>query len=83
MVTEMQHLRDYWYDNRVPIMAGLTLLISSAVKTLPAPGTPFSFYTFFYDWSHQFLNITNTRLTTQPIVTPPAASGEMLPTPKV
>lgn len=66
-----QHLHDYLYDNRVAIISGLTLLISSAVKTLPVPGTPFASYTFFYDWSHQFLNITNTRLNPVPPLTPP------------
>lgn len=72
MTHEWQHLHDYWYDNRLPIISGVTLLISSAVKTLPVPGTAFRWYTFLYDWSHQFLNITNTRLTNATIPTPPA-----------
>lgn len=79
MTTELQHLHDYWYDNRLAILSGTTLLISSAVKTLPVPGTDFRWYDFFYDWSHQFLNITNTRLTAASIPTPPEAQP---PSPK-
>lgn len=82
MTTELQHLHDYWYDNRLPIISGLTLLVSSAVKTLPPPGTPFSFYTFFYDWSHQFLNITNTRLTTASVITAPGPTKDAVAGPK-
>ena len=52
----------------------VALLTTSAVKTLPLPGQPFSVYTFFYDWSHQFFNITNTRLSTEPVKTPPEAA---------
>lgn len=80
MTTELQHLHDYWYDNRLPIISAASLLISSAVKTLPSPGTPFEWYTFLYDWSHQFLNITNTRLTTATIPTPPG-DGKATPKP--
>lgn len=79
MTTELQHLHAYWYDNRVPIMAGLGLIVSSAVKTLPAPGTTFSWYTFVYDWAHQFLNITNTRLATTQIPTPPVSEAAPIP----
>lgn len=71
----LQHLHDYWYDNRLAIISGATLLISSAVKTLPMPGTSFQWYTFLYDWSHQFLNITNTRLNPTPPATPPLPAG--------
>lgn len=75
MTTELQHLHAYWYDNRLAIISGMTLLISSAVKTLPMPGTPFQWYTFLYDWSHQFLNITNTRLDAKAPTTPPLPAG--------
>lgn len=71
MSIDWKHQLDYLYDNRVAIISGVTLLVGSAVKTLPQPGTQFDNYTFFYDWAHQFLNITNTRLSTQPISTPP------------
>lgn len=69
---------DYLYGNRVAIISGLTFLVSSAIKTLPTPGSTFDPYTWFYDWSHQFLNITNTRLTTASVPTPP----ESAPVPK-
>lgn len=81
MSGEWKHLHDYWYDNRLAIISGATLLVSSAVKTLPMPGTAFSWYTFLYDWSHQFLNITNTRLNATPVITPPA-TAEVPPIPK-
>jgi len=47
------------------------LLLTSAIKVLPPPGVPFDIYTFVYDWTHQFLNITNTRLQSNPIIQPP------------
>ena len=68
----------YWGDallnNKGAILAFAGLLISSGVKTLPLPNTPWAManiYTWFYDWSHQFLNITNTRLATTAVPTPP------------
>jgi hypothetical protein len=76
MTVPWQHIGAYLYDNRVAIISGVTLLISSAVKTLPPPQTKFDGYSFFYDWSHQFLNITNTRLVTTPVITPPASAAE-------
>jgi hypothetical protein len=81
MSVDWGRLWDYVYGNRVAIGAGFGLIVSSGIKTMPAPGTPFEFYTWFYDWSHQFLNITNTRLSTVTIVTPPAAKDAVL-TPK-
>lgn len=68
----MKQILAYLYANKVSIGAFAGLVISSGVKTLPPPGYPFELYTFLYDWSHQFLNITNTRLSTQQIITPPA-----------
>ena len=32
----------------------IALMVTSAIKTFPLPGQPFHFYTFFYDWTHQF-----------------------------
>lgn len=54
----------------------IALMVTSAVKTFPLPGQPFNLYTFMYDWSHQFFNITNTRLSSQPVITPPEAAPE-------
>ncbi len=76
MTVEWKHMGDYLYDNRVAIISGVSLLVGSAVKTLPPPGAKFDRYAFFYDWAHQFLNITNTRLTAAPVITPPAPSAE-------
>lgn len=50
------------------------LLITATIKTAPVSKTgPWyeTAYFWFYDASHQFFNITNTRLNTQQIVTPP------------
>jgi hypothetical protein len=65
----------YLYANRLPIISALSLLVGAAVKTAPPPGTKFDLYTWVYDFSHQFLNITNTRLTTSSIVTPPESTA--------
>lgn len=54
----------------------LWFLVSAAVKVMPLPGTPFHFYTFFYDWLHQFLNTNNTRLSATPTIAPPAPQPE-------
>lgn len=62
---------DYLYGNRVAIGAGILAVVSAGIKTMPIPGHAFSAYEWFYDWSHQFLNITNTRLTNAPVITPP------------
>lgn len=66
---------DYLYGNRVAIGAGFLALFSAAIKTLPAPGQAFNGYTWFYDWTHQVLNITNTRLTAAPVITPPETAA--------
>ena len=64
---------NYLYGNRVAIAAGVLAVLSAGIKTMPVPGAAFSAYEWFYDWSHQFLNITNTRLTQAPVLTPPAS----------
>ena len=61
---------DYVYGNRLAIEGGLLFVITSGVKTSPIPTTTLKLWV--YDWLHQLFNITNTRLTTQPVVTPPA-----------
>jgi hypothetical protein len=50
------------------------LIITAGIKTIPNPDIPVSWMTireWLYDWAHQFFNITNTRLNTQPTLTPP------------
>lgn len=59
----------YLYGNRVAIGGGLMLIITAAVKTAPIPKNVYLLWV--YDFFHQSLNITNTRLNTQPIITPP------------
>lgn len=68
----------YWFEavqnNKATILGFGGLLVSSAVRTLPLPGCTWNLstvYTWFYDWSHQFLNVTNTRLSNAPVPTPP------------
>lgn len=56
------------------------LLVTSAIKTLPPPGTPFKWYEFFYDWSHQFFNLPNNRLLAGAVPTPPLANPQPSPT---
>lgn len=60
----------YLYGNRLAIISAVSLIVSSAVKTAPPPGTKFDLYTWFYDWTHQFLNITNSRSTPEQPATP-------------
>lgn len=69
----------YLYGNRVAIETVGALLATAAIKTMPVPGSRFKFYDWFYDFTHQFLNITNTRLTTAPVITPPASVEEPQP----
>ena len=79
MHVNWSQLGNYLYGNRVAIETTTILVVSAGIKTLPVPGQPFSPYTWLYDWSHQFLNITNTRLNSTPTVTPP----ETAPIPNV
>lgn len=62
----------YAWEHRLPIYAGILAIVTAAVKTAPVP-TPTSrpTYTWFYDFTHQFFNVTNTRLNSAPIITPP------------
>lgn len=52
----------FFLQNKGVILFNGGLLVTSAIKVLPMPGTGFQPYTFFYDWTHQFFNLTNTRL---------------------
>jgi hypothetical protein len=67
-------LWDYLYGNRLAIEGGLLFVITSGIKTSPVPISTFG--KWMYDWGHQLFNITNTRLTTAPIVTPPSNKEE-------
>jgi len=60
----------YLHDNRLPIMAAIVTVITAAIKTSPIPNSVLG--KWVYDFSHQLFNITNTRLTSQPVITPPA-----------
>ena len=73
---------DYFYGNRVAIETSLFFGVTAAIKTLPVPGNQFHFYEWFYDWTHQLLNITNTRLTSATIPTPPATKEDAVSSPK-
>jgi hypothetical protein len=66
----------------LPLIAGFIvnhkavelLMITAIIKTAPVSSSGRwweTAYYWFYDGSHQFFNITNTRLNTQQIVTPP------------
>jgi hypothetical protein len=59
----------YLHDNRLPIIVGFTTVVTAAVKTAPVPTTGLGLW--LYDFGHQMFNITNTRLSTVPIQTPP------------
>jgi hypothetical protein len=54
------------------------LMITATIKTAPVSASGKwwqTAYFWFYDASHQFFNITNTRLNTQQIVTPPETAA--------
>lgn len=66
---------DYLYGNRAPIGLFLYGLITAAVKTMPNPDLDWGDWkvskAWLYDFFHQQFNITNNRLATTPIPTPP------------
>jgi len=62
---------DYLYGNRVAIGTAIIALTTAAVKTAPIPGQAINFYAWFYDFTHQIFNITNTRLNPTLTPTPP------------
>lgn len=65
----------YWlWLNKLPILAVLMTITTAAVATAPIPGQPFNLYTWLYDWTHQVLNIKNTRLLDKPVPTPPEST---------
>lgn len=45
------------YDHRFSIGAGLWYVISAAIVTMPGKDEPFHFYPWFFDFTHQFLNL--------------------------
>lgn len=72
-------LGNYLYGNRAPIILGVTAIGTALVKTAPPPGQPFNLYEWAYDFWHQFLNITNTRMNTTPTITPPSPAEPTKP----
>lgn len=80
------HAFHYLYDNKLAIIAAAGAVVTAAVVTMPSPDRKwFSAQTskeWLYDFLHQFINSKNTRLTTTPIVTPPANKEESVPSPK-
>lgn len=60
---------DYLYGNRVAISTAFIAALTAATKTAPIP-TP-AIGKWIYDFFHQIFNITNTRLTDSPVITPP------------
>lgn len=73
MAVDWGQVRDYLYGNRVAIGTGSMLALTAAIKTAPIPKSIGLLW--LYDWFHQLLNITNTRLNTQRILTPPEAQA--------
>jgi hypothetical protein len=59
----------YLYSNRLAIEGAVLFVVTSGIKTAPIPASRIGLW--MYDWGHQLFNITNTRLTTTPVVTPP------------
>ena len=61
--------------DKASIITFSVLIITAGIKTAPVPGPPWftwdwkTFYTWWYDWVHQFFNLPNTRLA---IISPPA-----------
>lgn len=69
----MTQLSTYLYDNRVAIGSGAALLVTAAIKTAPVPTSVWGKWA--YDFGHQVFNITNTRLSAQPTITPPETAA--------
>jgi hypothetical protein len=77
---DWRHVGDYLYDNRVAIEGAMLFVVTSGIKTAPIPASRIGLW--MYDWGHQLFNITNTRLTTAPVVTPPSNKEAVAPDPK-
>lgn len=73
MTVNWGQIEEYIYGNRVAIETTAFLVITAAIKTMPSPALKWlscqTLKEWFYDCSHQFLNITNNRLPAPP--TPP------------
>ncbi len=69
-------------EDKASILAFSILIITAAMKTAPVPGPPWftwdwkTFYTWWYDATHQFFNMPNNRLATQSSPAPPATPAE-------
>ena len=65
----------FLWENRLPITAVLMAAVTAAVATAPVPTSKYGIW--FYDWSHQVLNIKNTRLAKESIPTPPEGGAKV------
>jgi hypothetical protein len=73
-------LCDYVTGHKATVFTFGGLMVTSAIRVMPPPGTPFDLYTFMYDWSHQFFNLENRRLAPSiPILAPPLANPAAAP----
>lgn len=66
-------IADYLYGNRVAIGSAVMLTVTAAIKTAPVPTSVFGKWA--YDFGHQIFNITNTRMTSAPVITPPGTAA--------
>jgi hypothetical protein len=70
MHIDWQQVEAYLYDNRLPILGTLSLFVTAAIKTMPDPSVKWistdAFKAWFYDFSHQYLNIKNDRVNPGP-----------------
>lgn len=80
-MTDKFHFGYYLWQNRLPIGVFLTTLVTAAVKTAPVPAKGGKLC-WPYDFFHQVFNITNTRLSPTPIITPPEAAPVVSPAPQ-
>lgn len=77
---------NYLWDNKTAIGIYSFGMMTAAIKIWPNPDKKWlcvqTLKDFWYDWSHQQWNITNTRLNATPIITPPENKEAVLPSPK-
>jgi hypothetical protein len=68
-----QYLAAHW----AVILVTVGAIVSPAVATMPVkiPASLNDWWTWFYDYAHQFTNSRNTRLATEPIAQPPGPAG--------
>jgi len=66
-------IASYLYGNRVAIGAAAITALTAAIKTAPVPTSVGG--KWLYDFGHQIFNITNTRMTATPVITPPESTA--------